>query len=249
MKIQKYKKMTNGRYKVTLDDFDLILYEEVILKYNLLIKKDIDKKLIDEINKDNQYYEVYYSGLNSIKSRFRSVYELRELLRRKEYPIELVDSVIDKLSSQGYLNDESFTKAYINNQLIVSNKGPNKIKQELINHKIDINIIDKELDIFTEEEMLEKIEKLANRFYKSNRTRGGMVLKRKIMTDLINYGYDGYLIDKVLNKYDFNNNDDVAKKEYDKLYKKLSRKYSGDELKRKIKEKMYMKGLKYEGMD
>lgn len=241
--------MTNGRYKVTLDDFDLILYEEVILKYNLLIKKDIDKKLIDEINKDNQYYEVYYSGLNSIKSRFRSVYELRELLRRKEYPIELVDSVIDKLSSQGYLNDESFTKAYINNQLIVSNKGPNKIKQELINHKIDINIIDKELDIFTEEEMLEKIEKLANRFYKSNRTRGGMVLKRKIMTDLINYGYDGYLIDKVLNKYDFNNNDDVAKKEYDKLYKKLSRKYSGDELKRKIKEKMYMKGLKYEGMD
>ena len=46
--------------------------------------------------------------------------------------------------------------------------------------------------------------------------------------------------------FEFDNNDDIAKKEYDKLYRKYSRKYSGKELEYKIKEKLYQKGLNYE---
>lgn len=249
MKINKYKKMSNGRYKVTLDECELILYEEVILKYNLLISKNIDYKLIEEMNKDNQYYEVYYEALKNIKSKYMSINDLKELLKRKEYSIEYIDSVIDKLIEQGYLNDEKFTKAFINNQILTTNKGPNKIRQELLMHKIDINIINKELEIFDEEEQLQKINKLAIKFYNSNKTRGGHVLKRKISNDLINYGYDNYLIDRVINSLNFENDNDIAKKEYEKLYRKLSRKYSGNELDRKIKEKMYMKGLRYEGED
>ena len=245
MKIIKYRKMSGGKYKVTTDTFDLVLYEEVILKYNLLITKEIDTLDVEKISNDNMYYEVYYYALNSIKSRFRSVYDMRVLLTKKEYPTDMIDSVIDKLLEQGYLNDLSFTKAFINNQMITTNKGPNKIKQELLEHKVDCDI-DKELEVFDIDSQLEKIEKLANRFYKSNRNRGGNVLRQKITNDLYNYGYNGSLIDKVLSNFDFSNDKDLAKKEYDKLYRKLSRKYSGSELERKIKEKMYMKGLKYE---
>lgn len=245
MKIIKYRKMAGGKYKVTTDSLDLVLYEEVILKYNLLITKEIDPLDPEKISNDNMYYEVYYSALNSIKSTFRSVYDMRVLLNKKEYPTDMIDAVIDKLLEQGYLNDLSFTKAFINNQMITTNKGPNKIKQELLEHKVDCDI-DKELEVFDTDSQLEKIEKLANRFYKSNRNRGGNVLKQKITNDLYNYGYSGNLIDKVLSSFDFSNDKDLAKKEYDKLYRKLSRKYSGSELDRKIKEKMYMKGLKYE---
>ena len=39
------------------------------------------------------------------------------------------------------------------------------------------------------------------------------------------------------------------KSEYEKLYAKYSRKYSGVELSRKIKEKLYLKGLKYEAKE
>ena len=237
--------MSGGKYKVTTDKFDLVLYEEVILKYNLLITKEIDPLDVEKISNDNMYYEVYYSALNSIKSRFRSVYDMRVLLTKKEYPTDMIDSVIDKLLEQGYLNDLSFTKSFINNQMITTNKGPNKIKQELLEHKVDCDI-DKELEVFDLDLQLEKMDKLANRFYKSNRNRGGNVLRQKITNDLYNYGYNGSLIDKVLSNYDFSNDKELAKKEYDKLYRKLSRKYNGSELERKIKEKMYMKGLKYE---
>ena len=246
MKILKYKKLTGGKYKVTLDTMDLMLYEEVILKYNLLITKEIDPLEIEKISNDNLFYEIYYDAIKSINSRIKSIYDIRMFLKKKEYPMDVIESVIDKLLKQGYLNDLIYTKSFINNQIVTTNNGPNKIRKELLDHKVDEKIIYGELESFTTDLQLEKIEKLVNRFYKSNRTRGGFVLKKKITNDLINYGYDIELIDKVISKFDFTNDKDIAKKEYEKLYRKLSKKYNGVELERKIKEKMYMKGLVYE---
>ena len=180
MKILKYKKLSGGKYKVTTESMELVLYEEVILKYELLLKKDIDPLDIQNISNDNMFYEVYYCGLNSIKSRFKSVYDLKTLLLKKEFPQDIVDNVINKLLSQGYLNDQSFAKAFINNQIVTTSNGPYKIRKLLNDHKIASNIIDTELEVFTDDIELEKIEKLTKRFYTSNKTRGGFVLRKKI---------------------------------------------------------------------
>ena len=247
MKIIKYKKCSNGKYKVYLDnDMELSLYEEVILRYDLLLKKEIDLIKLDEMQQYNQECDVYYVALNSIKRRFRSVYDIREFLIRKEYPINLIDISIEKLMKQGYLNDELYAKSYINNQIVTTNKGPRKIEHELCISKIDNNIIRNELNVFDEETQMKKIDKLVEKMLRSNRSRGGNVLKRKIISDLNVLGYDTDVIMKLLVKYEFDNNEDIAKKEYEKLYKRLSKKYSGKELEYKIKEKLYQKGLYYE---
>ncbi|MBQ8131355.1 MAG: RecX family transcriptional regulator [Bacilli bacterium] len=246
MKVLKYKKLKNNRYKVSLDDMELTLYEDVILKYGLLIKKEIDPKDLDLIQKDNTYYEVYYIALNSINARFKSVFDTKEYLRDKGYPYEMIDPVIEKLLQQGYLNDTSFIKSFINNKMVTTNYGPRRIVKDLMEHRVDANIVSDEIEVFDAELQYEKAEKLANRFYKSNHTRGGSVLRQKITNDLIQYGFDSDIVQKVLMEFDFSNDSDLAKKEYDKLYRKLSRKYEGKELEMKIKEKMYQKGLKYE---
>ena len=191
MKIIKYRKGSQGLYKVELEDGSVLsLYEEVILKFELLLTREILDKDIDFINKFNQECEVYYVALNSIKSRFKSVYDTKEFLLKKEYPVDMIDIAINKLVKQGYLNDKSFAKSFINNQMVTTNKGPNKIKKELIEHRIDSNIIDEEINVYEDDIQLEKIEKIASRLFKSNRTRGGAVLKRKIINDLIMLGYD-----------------------------------------------------------
>ena len=247
MKIIKYKKATKGRYKVLLDDNrELLLYEDVILKYDLLIKKELSEDEIFEAEKYNQECDVYYVGLNSINSRFKSVLELRQFLKKKEYPDELINKAIDKLLKQGYLNDRSFCKSYINNQIITTTKGPYKIRRELRDKGIDDNIIEDEIVVFDLDLEEEKITKLANRMIKSNRTRGGSVLRKKITTDLTNMGYSTDVIYKVLSTLDFSNDKDMIKREYDKLYKRLSRKYRDKELEYKIKEALYKKGLYYE---
>lgn len=247
MKIIKYKKTTKGRYKIYLDDGrELLLYEDAILKFELLLKKEILEKDIMEVEKFNQECDVYHVGLESINHRFKSVYDLKEFLIKKEYPLEMIDKAIEKLLMQGYLNDRSFAKSYINNQIVTTNKGPYKIRRDLGEHRVDGNIIEEEIVVFDEETQLEKIRKVANRLYNSNRNRGGAVLKKKIVNDLVNLGYDTSVISKIVNDFDFSNDKDIAKKEYEKLYKKLSRKYEGRELEYKIKEKLYQKGLYYE---
>ena len=131
MKIVKYKKSTKGRYKVITDDGrELLLYEEVILKYDLLIKKEIDDNVLVEMDQYNQEWDVYYTALNMIRNRIRSSYELKELLLRKEYPSDLVLKAISKLEEQGYLNDLGYAKSYVAHY-INSNRGPFKIAKEL----------------------------------------------------------------------------------------------------------------------
>jgi hypothetical protein len=58
----------------------------------------------------------------------------------------------------------------------------------------------------------------------SNHNKGGLVLKQKIYNDLKNYGYDSFMIQNQLANYSFNNNQELAEKEYQKLYRKYSRK-------------------------
>lgn len=247
MKIVKYKKTTKGKYKIYLDDGrELLLYEDAILKFELLLKKEILDQDIMEVEIFNQECDVYHVGLESINHRFKSVYDLKEFLIKKEYPLDMIDKAIGKLLKQGYLDDRSFAKSYINNQIITTNKGPYKIRRELGEHRVDGNIIEEEITVFDEETQLEKIRKVATRLYNSNRNRGGTVLKKKIVSDLVNLGYDASIISKVVNDFDFSNDKDIAKKEYEKFYKKLSRKYEGKELEYKIKEKLYQKGLYYE---
>lgn len=247
MLIKKYKKLSNGQYKLFLDDdSEICLYEDVILKYNLLINKKITLALKNDIDQYNNLCDVYYVSIKSLKSRFKSTKELRELLLKKGYSVEDIDVTIEKLLEQGYLNDDSFCKGYINNQIITSLKGPSKITKELLSKGISIDIINNNMNIFTLDMQVEKINKVINRLIKSNKTRGSSVLRKKILTDLINMGYESYFVSKELSKYNFTVNSDIYKREYDKLYKKYSRKYEGKELEYKIKEKLYQKGLYYE---
>lgn len=247
MKILKYKKLSSGRYKLELEGSQAVeLYEETILKFDLLLKKKIDNLKMIEILEYDKEWDVYYVGLKALKSRFKSTQELRDYLIKKEYSYDLVDIVIEKLLKQGYLNDELFAKSYINNQMITSSRGPIKLSNELFSKGIDQSIVSKEILVFTDELQIEKINKIIRISLKSNRSRGGSVLKNKIINDLIVSGYDLSIINKVISDYEFDSNEEIAKKEYEKLYRKYSRKYSGRELEYKIKEKLYQKGLKYE---
>ncbi len=225
---------------------ELSLYEDVILNFDLLLKRSIDDKERDKILKMNQEYDVYYVALQSLKNRFRSVKDLKELLIKKQYPEEYVNMAIDKLLKQGYLDDCSFAKAYINQQMITTSKGPHKIERELLDKGVSSDIIYRELAVFTKEEQMAKIEKIATRLIKSNRSRGGMVLRKKIIYDLQNLGYDGSIINEGFANVEFSDTKDIQKREYEKLYRKLSKKYSGRELEFKIREKLYQKGLYYE---
>lgn len=63
MEIQKYIKDKNNIYIVMIDDEEYKLYDDVIVKYNLLLNKNIDSKLLKEILTYNDEIKSYYMSI------------------------------------------------------------------------------------------------------------------------------------------------------------------------------------------
>ena len=76
---------------------------------------------------------------------------------------------------------------------------------------------------------------------KSNK-KSKYVLKNKIITNLINLGYEKEDINICLENIQEIDESSNKEREKTKLYNKLKRKYTGEELERKVREKLYQLG-------
>lgn len=204
MKIVKYKKGSNGKYKLFLEDGTTIdTYEDVILNNNLLYKKEIDNNLYNVIINDNMYEEAYNKSVSYIEVRLRSINEIKVYLKNKKYSEEVINSTINRLLKNNILNDEVFAKAFINDKLNFTTMGPYKIELKLKKHYIDTNIISTYINNIDEDILYEKIDKLIIKFMKTNKKHKGFMLKNKIYNNLLNLGYKSSMILEILNNYEF----------------------------------------------
>ena len=241
MKIKKYIKVGSNKYKVILsDDTSLVLYEDVILKFNLLLEKEI--KDLDLVLSYNEKFSLYDKVLGYISKKIRSELEVRNYLKKYTSSLEDIDNIINKLNENNILNNENYIKSYINDKIYLSLDGPNKIKNDLINLGFDSYLIEDELVIFTKELIVERINKYINKELKHN-SKSLIVFKNKMIFNLTNLGY---LQSDILSCLDNVRVDDLnlKEKEIEKLRKKYSRKYEGFELDMIIKRKLYEKGYR-----
>lgn len=244
MKILNYKKL-NNKYRVYLDNNSYLdLYENTILKYELLLKKEIKEEDIDLIKKDNSKEEIYDIAIKYINIKMRSKKELYNYLVKKEFLKEDIDLTIKRLEDNNILNDELYVKSYIYDRFNLSSDGPNKIKRDLISSDIDISIIDKYLNL-NEEDIKNKLDKFVTKKIRESKNYNGNVLKNKLINYFYNLGYDSYMIEEVLSTKNLINMDQGIK-EYNKLYIKYSKKYKGYELEMIIRQKLYQKGYNYD---
>ena len=245
MKIKKFKKLTNGQYSILLDDDSALnLHEDLILKYDLLLTKEIDNTMIDVFLEENKKYMAYSDALKYLGIRMRSTKEIYDFLNKKMYSKKIIDEVVSKLKKEKYLSDSVYALYYVSDKINLSSDGPYKIIKELEKKGITSEDINSSILKFNNELQIEKIDHLIQKQMKSNRNKSVLLLKKKILEYLINIGYDRSIILSrldVVHEYDDN---DIRTKEYEKLYKKLSKKYSGYELEQMIKKKMYEKGFR-----
>ena len=69
MKIIKYKKLKDNRYSISFDDGSIIkIYDDLIVKYNLLCKKNVSLEEVEELVNENDKLDSYYKA---IKYSFR----------------------------------------------------------------------------------------------------------------------------------------------------------------------------------
>ena len=239
MDIIKYERLKNGKYKVYLDNEDVItLYEDIILKYNLLLTKKIED--ISSLLNDNNEYEAYDKSLKYISTKMRSKKEISTYLS-KTYDKELVNRVIDKLLKNGLINDSKYAYYYYQDKMNLSNDGPNKIKDNLIKLGIKEDIINDNITV-DNKEVFNKLNHLIDKKIKTSKGYSGNVLKQRLTSYFINQGYEISMINEILNTKNLSNIEDGIK-EYNKLLNKYKDKYDDYKLESYIRSKLYSKGF------
>lgn len=242
MKIQKYIKDKQNKYKVVIDDETYILYDDVIIKYNLLLTSDISEEHFKEIISYNDELKSYYESIRYINRKLRSEKEINEYLEKKGIPKPIIDKTIKKLKENRFINDEIYLTAYFKDQINLTNNGPKKIEANLIKLGLEKESIDEKIESLDKSIWYEKIDKYIDKKIKNNHNSSSNMLKMKITNDLINLGFDREEIISVINKKDIEDSY-ALKNEYKKAKRNLSRKYEGYELENKIKAHLYRKGF------
>lgn len=200
MKIIKYEKRKNGKYRVYLDNEDKIdLYEDTIINNKLLYSKEIDNKTIEDINNDNIINDIYNKCLKYIGIRIRSHKEMKEYINRYTNDEIVIENIFTKLLNSGLLNDELFTKAFVHDKYLLTSWGPHKIANELRCHNINENIINSYVYDIKEKAIDARIDKQIQKLKKRNKKN----IRNKIYTNLLSLGYSNEAILRNINKYNF----------------------------------------------
>lgn len=242
MEIVKFKKGKSNIYELELDNgLKFKLFDDVIVKYNLIGNKRLDSKKFEEIVLYNDSLGAYYDSIKKLNTKMRSEIEIRELLKRKEYNSKIIDDTIERLRKDGYLNREIYIKSYISDAFRFNNDGPDKIRRNL--NKLGFK--DEEIVDYLDLDFKEKAIKLIDKKVKINNKYNTYLLKEHINNYLINLGYPRELFIDYLNNIKTNNKE-ILKKDALFLIRKYQKKYENDTLRFFVRDKLYKKGYNSE---
>lgn len=248
MIIEKIIKLKDNKYKIIIDDKEIITFDDVILENGLLHKKSIDNNMYINIINSTEYYNIYNKVVKYILKKRRSENEIKEYLNKQNLKQDDIDKMLKKLKDINLINDLEYTKAFINDKVYLSKSGINKIRMELKNQDIPSHIIENELEKINEEVFDDRLEKMIVKKIKANKKHSNNQLKQKILNDMLNLGYDKNKIIKMINNnIEFNSN--IIEKEFNKIYNNLIKKYNDKEVFIKLKQKLLYKGFELEDIN
>jgi len=124
-------------------------------------------------------------AMKLISLRRRSVFEIAERLRKKEFEENVIGEILEELKGYKYLDDWQFAESYINDRMNFSPRGRFLIKKELQEKGVAENIIEEKMEeLVSEEKEVESARKLAE---KKLRIIGDKNDKNKTNQKIISY--------------------------------------------------------------
>lgn len=247
MKINSYKKIKNNCYQISFkeDQEGIILYDDIILKYNLLLRKELNSEELKEILKENDILSCYYKAIKYITNRSRCKKEIREYLKRNKFSDMYIQKALELLENKKLINEEIFLKSFINDQINLTNNGPKKITKKLLALEFNEEQIEKYILEIPEKVWLDKLKKIITKKINTNKKDGISKLKERLIYNCMNEGYPKEKIMDVLETIELPENRDALAKETLKLYQKLALKYEEPELSYQVKGRLVNKGFLY----
>lgn len=195
------QKKRPDRYSIFLDgEFAFGVGEDVIVRLGLRKGMELDEDYVNDVvraedqNKANDY------ALNLLSYRARSVKEIKDKMKSKEYEDDIIENTIEFLNKYSYLDDYQFGLQFAKDRQNLKGAGKNLIKQELYNKGISRDIIDKILEEISDrdeeyERALDLGRRKANTSYRNEEKDAKY---RKLSSFLQRRGYSFDVIKKIM---------------------------------------------------
>jgi regulatory protein len=100
----------------------------------------------DRILSEDERAKAYEAALGLLARRPRSEREVRDRLRTKQYPPDIIDAVIERLLDRGYLNDADFARFWVENRTAYRPRGSRGLAQELASRGVDRALVDRAIE-------------------------------------------------------------------------------------------------------
>ena len=194
------QKKHEDRVNIYLDDkFFMGVYKEII--YTLGIKKgqEINEDILKEMLSEEMYIKAKNKALNILSRNDQSQKIIKDKLLN-EFDEDVVDKVIEFLIKYNFINDEILASKITSTNVNLNKYGKNKIKQNLYNKGIDINIINNAVSDVDENKEFDNAMYLAKKRYERIKNEEKSKIYRKIAQHLTYKGFEYDTVKKVLGK-------------------------------------------------
>ena len=242
------------RYNIFMDEkYAFSVHESVLVKFGLTKGMTLENWSIDDMVYEDEIRKAFNRALHYLGFRMRSEHEVKQKLLDSGYGEAVVLEAIVKLRNLGFLNDETFSKALLETQKRSSGRGPRAIQQELQRKGIDKELQTKMLDTYSEDEQIEVARKVAEKEAARKNSQSPRQKEQRIHNSLLRKGYSYDIIKQALAHIDFEIAEDewieVADSIGEKAWRRYSSKFSGNDLRNRVKQSMYQKGIPFDRID
>jgi regulatory protein len=102
------------RFRVFIDEkFAFVLYKGELSRYGITLDQEIDMKTYEEINESLLPKRARNRALYLLKDRRYTEMQIREKLEKNGYTPAIIDTVVDYLKLNAYIDDKQYTHDYI----------------------------------------------------------------------------------------------------------------------------------------
>ena len=152
----------NGKYSFSLEISQVV-------DFKIKAGQEISEERLEELKRASEFGKLYQRTLEWALTRPRSSREIKDYLFRKVREKKLdegyIEEIVQKLKKKNYINDEAFSKWYVQNRFVKKGISKKRLKMELMKKGISAEIIEESLNERNdEEEILKIIEKKRGRY-------------------------------------------------------------------------------------
>lgn len=123
---------TPGRFSIFIEGkYAFSLSDTALFEHKLTLGQDVSQQQVTELKQVSNDDKLYGLVLRYVGLRPRSEWEIRTYLQRKQASPALVVKTLSKLSKSGLIDDVAFTRAWVENRILLRPTSKRKLQQEL----------------------------------------------------------------------------------------------------------------------